>query len=605
MQLLNLELEGFGRFSGTKTIDFKDGLNFIYGMNESGKSTILEGIMASIFKYTPTQIEPLYCWTNCDVCKAILTYKNDEGEIFRITSDYKNNRRKLDKFTNDLFVEISSVEKNVAPYIKQHFGFDDRKVFENTSFIKQSQMAILEDTATKSKIKDMIEEVLTGRSEVTATKTIAKLKKVAKTASSDIFEQERKREELEIDLKNAIEINSRISTQSTNHEKISKDLEEKTKLLEKLGKNKELFDKKESLLGQKKNVTEHINIIDVFITKLKEKQSEPVVTRERHEPVIVQERKALLIILLLVGICISIGSVALSFLIGLIFGIPLVIYGVYKLIQKKQQLQKPAGPKSIESQYDEQKKDFIDKIAGEIAQYEGEKRGLINQLAVLDSRLEDYKLVNFTIDDFNGLEEIKKQVEGLKEQKIELKTSVSTTTSLVESPEEVQEKLDALNEKIEELQNKFQEYGFAANFLELAQTQVQKKFTPIIEKDSKHILKEVTDNRYEDIRINEETLDISLIAPEINEYVDVYVLSQGTRDQIYFALRTVLTNLLCGNLNMPLILDDPFHNFDETRLEKTIKAIKNISREKQIILISHRPYHNEFEKFATNVIELK
>jgi len=605
MQLLNLELEGFGRFSATKTIDFKDGLNFIYGMNESGKSTILEGIMASIFKYTPAQIKPFYCWTNCDACKAILTYKNDEGEIFRITSDYKNTRRKLDKFTNDIFVEISSVEKNVAPYIKQHFGFDDRKVFENTSFIKQSQMAILEDTATKSKIKDMIEEVLTGRSEVTATKTIAKLRNVAKKASNDIFEQERKRGVLETDLQNAIEINSRISTQSTTHEKISKDLEEKTQLLEKLGKNKELFDKKESLLVQKNNMTQQINTIDGFITKLKDKQSEPVVIQERHEPGIVQERKALPIILLLVGICISVGSVALSFLIGLIFGIPLVIYGVYKLIQKKQQLEKPAGPKSIESQYDVQKKDFINKITSEIAQYEEQKRGLINQLAVLDSRLEDYKLVNFTIDDFNGLEELKKQVEELKEQKIELKTSVSTTTSLVESPEEVQEKLDALNEKIEELQNKFQEHGFAADFLELAQTQVQKKFTPIIEKDSKHILKEVTDNRYEDMRINEENLDISIIAPEINQYVDVYVLSQGARDQIYFALRTVLTNLLCGNLNMPLILDDPFHNFDEIRLEKTIEAIKNISREKQIILISHRPYHNEFEKFATNVIELK
>ena len=73
-ELIKLEIEGFGKFDKKKTINFKKGVNFINGLNESGKSTILEAILASLFKYTNTKIELFFCWTNGDVCKLALTY---------------------------------------------------------------------------------------------------------------------------------------------------------------------------------------------------------------------------------------------------------------------------------------------------------------------------------------------------------------------------------------------------------------------------------------------------------------------------------------------------------------------------------------------------
>ena len=121
---------------------------------------------------------------------------------------------------------------------------------------------------------------------------------------------------------------------------------------------------------------------------------------------------------------------------------------------------------------------------------------------------------------------------------------------------------------------------------------------------AKSILKEITNERYSELKIEEESLDIKVKAPEIKDYVDVFFLSQGARDQLYFTLRTVMSDLLGGNTNIPLILDDPFHNFDDSRLKKTITAIKQISKDKQIILISHRPYHKEFKGFSKNIITL-
>jgi len=37
VQLIKLDLEGFGKFDKEKTILFKEGINFITGLNEVGK----------------------------------------------------------------------------------------------------------------------------------------------------------------------------------------------------------------------------------------------------------------------------------------------------------------------------------------------------------------------------------------------------------------------------------------------------------------------------------------------------------------------------------------------------------------------------------------
>ena len=136
-ELIQLEIEGFGKFDEKKTIDFKKGVNFITGLNETGKSTILEAILASLFKYTNTKIKPLFCWTNHDICKLALTYKTDAGDTFQIISDYKNSKKKLVKITENEQSEISTKNNTIQQYVKEHFGFAEQKVFENTTFINK------------------------------------------------------------------------------------------------------------------------------------------------------------------------------------------------------------------------------------------------------------------------------------------------------------------------------------------------------------------------------------------------------------------------------------------------------------------------------------
>lgn len=571
VQLLKLEMEGFGRFDKGKTINFEEGINFITGLNEAGKSTILEAIMASIFKYTKAQIDPFFCWKNKDVCRTSLSYKTDKGETFRITSDYKSGKRKLEKIEKGRIKEIGSADKNIDPYLKEHFGFDDRRVFENTAFIRQSQMAILEDNSVRNKIKDMIEEVFAGRSEASATKALAKIKKVAKDSSKEIENLEYEQRELKEKLSSAEEKRAGIAKESGDFEKTNKILDEKVRLLDKLQKNKKLFEEKEKLLDEQRHVDEQIGKADELLDTVSQK----VDVQPESSP-----NRKFGIILIVIGALISLT------LWGAIIGIPLIIWGVIKLRKKDEEVKPTVAPTN----------DL------RIAKYHKDKKDLVNKKAVIDSRLEQYKLINFNINDFGDLEVLADEVDSLKSKKIELHTSIRTTSSLVESPEDIKEKLDQAEENKNNLAMKIEEHELAAKFLELAESQVHKKFTPAIERNAKPLLKEITNERYSDLKIEDETLNITVKSPEIKDYVDVSLLSQGAKDQLYFALRTVMSDLLSSDSNLPLILDDPFHNFDDFRLKKTIGTIKGISKGKQIILISHRPYNQEFKNFANNVI---
>lgn len=688
VELIRLEIEGFGKFAKKETINFKKKVNFITGLNETGKSTILEAILASLFKYTGAKIEPYFCWKNPDVCKLVLTYKTDKGETFRISSDYLSNRKVLEKITKGRTSEISTIISTIFEYVKEHFGFDEQKVFENTTFIRQSQMAILEDSTTKNKIKDMIEEVFAGTAEASATKSLKKLNKVSKDSRKEAELLEEGLYELKEELQKAEENKEMMNKDSSQHEKVSKELDEKSKAFEKLKETHKKFEQKEEYAKEFENLDKEVKKIDKTLLGVKEtiKKKDKLIDKKEqyvgydslsdselseikeliknindagvslktyskssNKKKVVQETLDLKYFFLFV-----IGSILSVILIG----IPLAIYA-YKRMKKKEEKEvvdeerdeeidklnkiissgqenlrdltkkiKDFNKDTFLDEYNKYSK-LIDNIEGysasiieiikteldkdeigdneekNIRNLESKKIDRLNKLTIAQTNLKKYKLVNFSEDDLVNLQRLEGEVKQLGEQRVALKTSVSKTKELIKSPEDIQEEMNNIQQRAVELKDKAEEYDIAYSFLEKAETMVQHKFTPSLEKDSRSVLKEVTDNKYSELRINEETLDISIKAPEIKDYVEIGILSQGAKDQVYFSVRTTMSNLLSGNINLPLIFDDPFHNFDDIRLKRTIEAIKKIAESKQVILISHRPYHKEFKSFADNVIEVK
>lgn len=65
-------------------------------------------------------------------------------------------------------------------------------------------------------------------------------------------------------------------------------------------------------------------------------------------------------------------------------------------------------------------------------------------------------------------------------------------------------------------------------------------------------------------------------------------LSQGAQDQLYFALRLAVADLIADDVALPLLLDDPFVNSDDERLQRIREALAELSTSRQVVLLTHR-----------------
>jgi uncharacterized protein YhaN len=94
-----------------------------------------------------------------------------------------------------------------------------------------------------------------------------------------------------------------------------------------------------------------------------------------------------------------------------------------------------------------------------------------------------------------------------------------------------------------------------------------------------------TQGRYTGVEIG--TGEAITVQIQDDEEFEVDSLSTGAKDQLYLAMRLAIADLLSAETQLPLILDDSFVNFDINRLSAALEAISKISRERQVILLTH------------------
>lgn len=84
------------------------------------------------------------------------------------------------------------------------------------------------------------------------------------------------------------------------------------------------------------------------------------------------------------------------------------------------------------------------------------------------------------------------------------------------------------------------------------------------------------------------------------EQVEVDGMSEGSRDQLYLALRLAALELQVEQgFSMPLIADDLFINFDDRRTAAGLAALGNLSRSMQVVFLTH---HDHLVPLAKDVL---
>lgn len=120
-------------------------------------------------------------------------------------------------------------------------------------------------------------------------------------------------------------------------------------------------------------------------------------------------------------------------------------------------------------------------------------------------------------------------------------------------------------------------------------------------KCASRLFRAITLGRYPRLVIDFDTHDEPVLRCERgqDERVAVEDLSEGTRDQLYLALRLAgLSRFFERHEPLPLIFDDILINFDDARARATLELLADLSRRTQILFFTHHQKLLELAKAA-------
>ena len=193
----------------------------------------------------------------------------------------------------------------------------------------------------------------------------------------------------------------------------------------------------------------------------------------------------------------------------------------------------------------------------------------------------DDKVEIFT--DKQDNDNIGKEIAHIKGREEELKQQIAEKATVLQNLLENREELYGSSEKVRSCDIEIKSLELAMETLSDISGNIRKKIGRRLQSRMEDILSEITNGKYSRILIDE---DMKMTLYEWNHPVSLYQLSRGTVEQVYFALRMAVGDILCEE-KMPVLLDDVFAMYDEERLQETLKWLSQ--RGDQVLIFTcHR-----------------
>lgn len=173
-----------------------------------------------------------------------------------------------------------------------------------------------------------------------------------------------------------------------------------------------------------------------------------------------------------------------------------------------------------------------------------------------------------------------------------------TRRAHAELGQERAEDIPVLYSHLQELETELARKERLAEALKIATTELEAAVATFrdhclgeVMRDTSSFLQAMTAGRYTQVEIEAETLVPTVITPE--RAVAVPQLSRGVQDQLYFAIRVALARAITAGRTLPLVLDDPFVNFDPVRREQALMLLRGLVDHTQVILFTCDPWYAE------------
>lgn len=607
MKINKIKINGFGNLIN-KEIILDNGINIIYGENESGKSTLLKFIISMFFGLSKNKngkeisdYERYTSWNN-SYFSGKLQYELDNKESFEIFREF--NKRYLKIYDKNL-VEISktfNIDKNKGNQFFYEQTKIDEELFLSTVIIMQQQLK-LDNNDQNILIQKITNLISSGDDNISFKKVINKLDKKLLEEVGTKRSQDRP-----INI-----INKRIeqlNQEKQNLEQYNKDkyeMEEtkniKEKELIKLNNKFELI-KEIKIIKEKDNIEkEKIKLNKNIIDEYKEKISE-LVNKRSHEKnksknklinKLIDKKNLLLLIIIFILNLISFIFIK-NKIINYLFLLLIPLYFLLIYLRYKIKLIKEKNKINREKEYISREinilKENIRIKNNEIIQgknkindiFNYNKNKLINNYI---NKIDIKEIEELLVKENIGIEyeDVLNKINNLKLEIHSLELEYKNIILKLDKLSLLEEELENLKEQYSNIYDLGYSINLAKEYLIKAYDKMKNNITPKFTERLSQNISIISNGKYNNVKFNDEN---GLIVELTNgNYISADELSIGTIDQMYLSLRLSALNDVSIE-KLPIILDEAFVYFDKNRLENCMKYLDLLDNQVIILTCSNR-----------------
>lgn len=197
-----------------------------------------------------------------------------------------------------------------------------------------------------------------------------------------------------------------------------------------------------------------------------------------------------------------------------------------------------------------------------------------------------------------SLRDVSGRLDALAAKGEELHSTIATLDTEIrhlqegETPDRVEGRIEAVKEQIREAKEARDRSFVLARIVREADRRFRDEHQPDLLRRAADHLRHITAGRYEHIEMGETGDDsFQLSGPAASTPRKVgQALSQGTREQVYLALRlAIIDHLDAGEERLPLFMDETLVNWDAWRRDRAFGLLERMAERRQVFVFTCHP----------------
>lgn len=628
MTIHEIKIDGFGKHCNVNFI-FKDGVNIIIGSNESGKSTVASFVRALLYGLPNTDVskdrKKYRPWDKTSKYGGELLFEH-KGILYNISAEFAENPKNdvvilcnvttneqitidPNKTIGETVLGITAEAYDISSYASQ---LSSKPNLENANLdylfdrlMKKSEENKINssDFAAAKRIKLATEKIISQKKPVGI---LEKLRQEKAEKEASILKVEAAKAEAE-ELRNEYnKLQQELNEEKDKHIATKSDMKKIAHAVEKV-----------SLHGDIKKYVKEINRLDselaVAANKSKRVRKPMNIIYITLMSLFVLGFALLLLspqlskISLFESICKYLIVWSKSIVSFVIWGCSVAFLSLWQIIFTSICNKKVHIKQDELFAAEEELSDLLNIEYNYGAKYHTKNREKINEALTLHTN--EYKKSREILENENNKNKMYSEhltiVEEYTEKIAYAKASADALSKTVSKMDDIyilEDELERIKENIKLYERRYDALVLASDVMDEAYQLWQADMGPKFGKNAGEILSELSDGKYAEVKV---TRDFGISVKDTNGSAHrSYYYSGATIDQMYLALRLSLVKMLSSaDGKLPLILDDPFVQYDSNRKRKAFTTLENFAKNNNLQIIMTTCISERFYESA-NIIEI-